>query len=254
MRSFLRSAALWLGISIVTLMCFIGAFTTSIFTLPFDRRRLFAGRWPGIWSKLVVRVNPAWSGQVDARRLPAHGHYVVTCNHQSLGDIIITLHLPHIFKFIAKQSVFRVPFLGWYMYVAGFIPVARGQKHSIARCMETARKWLDRGASVLFYPEGTRSADGEIRAFKHGAFKLAVQAQVPILPVLIDGAADLLPKHSFYFSTKKTPMRLVVGDPIPVAGLTLDDVPALAERTRQAIIEMQRELRGEQADPIRKAS
>ena len=254
MRALLRSGLLWSGIAIVTLTAFLVAFSTSIFTLPFDRRRLFAGRWPGIWAKAVVRVNPAWSAHVDARRLPRHGHYVIVSNHQSLGDIIINLHLPHIFKFIAKQSVFRVPFLGWYIRMSGMIPVERGNKHSIARCLEKARSWLDKGASVLLYPEGTRSADGEIKSFKHGAFKLAVQAGVPILPILVDGAADLLPKNSFYFSTKKTPMRLVVGDAIPVNGLSLEDVPALAERAREAIISMQRELRGLPAEGLRKAS
>src|SRR5437868_3433142 len=82
--------------------------------------------------------------------------------------------------------------------------------------------------SVLFYPEGTRSPDGEVRPFKHGAFRLAVDAGVDVLPVLVTGAADLLPKNSFHFSAKKAPMRMVVGDPIPVAGLGTQDVPALA--------------------------
>lgn len=235
-----RSFLLWLGIAVLAMVIGAVAFVTSLLAIPFDRKRRFAHVWPWLWAHAVVALN--WRCETDVRRLPRGRHFVIVANHQSLADIIVCLHVWHNFKFLAKQSVFRVPFLGWFMYPAGYIPLVRGKRSSVETAMERCRFWLKRGVSVLLYPEGTRSPDGNVRAFKPGAFRLAIETGVPILPVALAQTADMLPKNSFFFTHKKDAMKLVVGDPIPVDGLTLDDVDALGERTRQIIIAMKAEL------------
>jgi 1-acyl-sn-glycerol-3-phosphate acyltransferase len=128
----------------------------------------------------------------------------------------------------------------------------RGNKDSVERCMRRARHYLDLGVSVLFYAEGTRSRDGQVKPFKPGAFRLAIEAGVPVLPIATTGTRNMVVKNSLRFSSERTPMGLVVGDPIPVDGLTVDDVQLLADQTRDAI----RALKGEVVEqlPLRRAA
>ena len=241
----IRSAALWLSLVLLTTgMFMVSAPTALIAMLLGDRRRWLAHYWCHWWAMTAIRINPAWHITVDQTRIPRDRHFVLAVNHQSLADILITLQLDHHFKFISKSSVFHVPFLGWHMRVAGYIPLARGRRRSIVECMAQARDWLDRGVSVLFYPEGTRSRDQSIGTFKLGAFRIAVESGVDVLPVLILGSANFLPKASFHFTRTANYTWIVACDPIPVAGLTLDDVPALAERARRAILEMREKIEG----------
>jgi 1-acyl-sn-glycerol-3-phosphate acyltransferase len=148
------------------------------------------------------------------------------------------------FKWISKASNFYVPCMGWFMYHAGYIPLRRGDKSSILQCMARARWYLDRGVSVLFFPEGTRSKDGDVQSFKAGAFKLAIEAGVDILPLGIAGTANALPKHTWKFSDERTPMRMLVGDVISTKGMTKDDQDRLVEMTREAVIALKDELEG----------
>lgn len=247
-----RSFLLWFGIALLAVLIGTVAFFASSLAVPFDRKRRSAHLWPWLWARSVVALN--WRTELDTRRLPRGKHFVIVANHQSLADIIVCLHVWHNFKFLAKQSVFRVPFLGWFMYPAGYIPLVRGKRSSVEEAMERCRFWLRRGVSVLLYPEGTRSPDGSVREFKPGAFRLAIETGVPILPIALGHTADMLPKNSFFFTHKKDSMKLLVGDPIPVDGLTLDDVDALAERTRQAIIAMKDRLESGGAGDARAAA
>jgi 1-acyl-sn-glycerol-3-phosphate acyltransferase len=159
--------------------------------------------------------------------------------------------MPHHFKFISKRANFVVPFMGWAMSLAGYIPLVRGRKSSIEQCMNRSRWFLRNGVSVLFYPEGTRSPDGSVRPFKGGAFRLAIETGVDVLPVVTLGR-ELIKKNSLVF--KSGTMYLVVGAPIPVAGLSLGDVELLAERTREAIVALKAEIAQQPDAALRKAS
>ena len=103
-----------------------------------------------------------------------------------------------------------------------------------AAAVEKLGAWLERGVSVTIFPEGTRSEDGSLGAFKHGAFRLAIAHGRPIVPVVLTGAHDLLPKGSIVFK-RRAEIRVTVLDPIPTHGLTEDDVPALTDRTHEAM-------------------
>jgi 1-acyl-sn-glycerol-3-phosphate acyltransferase len=244
----LRSLAIWVAIASLTALYFPPAVLISMLGWMVSRRSSAGHEVARFWARSILALNPAWSFSVDARRLQKGRAFVVVSNHESAGDIIICLRLPLHFKFISKASNFRVPFMGWFMWFAGYVPLTRGNKESIVRCMARCRWWLDQGVSVLFYPEGTRSPDGSVRAFKPGAFQLAIEGGVDVLPVVVLGTSAMLQKNSLRFASESTPMRVIVGEPIPVAGLGLDDVSALAERARAAIVAM-KEREGALAAP-----
>jgi 1-acyl-sn-glycerol-3-phosphate acyltransferase len=244
-----RSLALWIAIAVMTIVYFPIDLVGSL--LLYDRTHRFGHWFARFWAKSIIRLNSGWRIEMDLRRLPADRHFVIASNHESTADIIVDLHMPHHFKFISKSTNFVVPFMGWAMYVAGYIPLVRGRRSSIEQCMERSRWYLRNGVSVLFYPEGTRSPDGNVRPFKAGAFRLAIETCVDVLPVVTLGR-ELLKKNSLLF--KAGTMRLIVGDPIPVAGLTLRDVDALAQRTREAIVALKAEIAQEPSETLRKAS
>src|SRR4051812_10238462 len=185
----LRSCAIWIAFISLTAAMFLVSAPTALFAMLFgDRNRRLGHNWCHWWARAAIPINPAWRITVDQSRIPEGRHFVLAANHQSLADVLITLQLDHQFKFISKASVFHVPFLGWHMRVAGYIPLSRGKRHSIVACMARAREWIDRGVSVLFFPEGTRSKDDSIGRFKPGAFRLAIESGVDVLPILILGS------------------------------------------------------------------
>jgi 1-acyl-sn-glycerol-3-phosphate acyltransferase len=139
-------------------------------------------------------------------------------------------------KYLGKACVFRVPVFGWALKIAGEVPVERGDRESGARALEDLERWLARGVSVCLFPEGTRSESDSIGPFKKGAFRLAIESGHPIVPVVISGARDLLPKGSFVFR-READVRVQVLDPIDTSALHESDVQALADRVRALMID-----------------
>jgi 1-acyl-sn-glycerol-3-phosphate acyltransferase len=133
------------------------------------------------------------------------------------------------------------------MRMAGDIEVRRGERTSIVRAMKEARDRLSKRVSVMIFPEGTRSRDGELLPFKDGAFRLALEAGAPILPIVVAGTRDCMQKGTFRF--QKARARVKVLPPIEVTGMTIADVAELRDRTRAVIAEARhalvREMRGE---------
>jgi 1-acyl-sn-glycerol-3-phosphate acyltransferase len=192
-----------------------------------------------------------WDIQVTGD-LPADPRrpYVVVCNHQSLADIPVISRLPWEMKWVAKDVLFRLPFAGWMMKLAGDIEVARGDKRSRAEVLVKARRMLDRRCSVMLFPEGTRSRDGQVGTFAHGAFRLAIKAGVPVLPLAIDGTLDALPKNRWTFDQMDAPMRLKVLPPVPTDGLKLSDAPVLTEQVRGMVVKQLATWRGAPVEAI----
>ncbi len=184
----------------------------------------------------MSRVNPFWTVAVEGEP-PADMRrpYVVVANHQSMADIPVVCWLPGEMKWVAKAELFRLPVVGHLMRLAGDIPVDRKDPESRAAVLLHARRVLDARCSVVFFSEGTRSRDGRVRRFQTGAFRLAIEAGAPVLPVAVDGTRDALPKHGWRFG-KKILARVAALDPIPTEGLSPADAEALAEQARQQII------------------
>ncbi len=241
----LRSLYIWIGIAALTTAMYVVGFPMFVLTMPFDKQRRIGHWYATSWARILIKLNSRWSFQVIGQdRIPQDRPMVVVSNHQGVGDIMVAFHMDLHFKWISKASNFYVPCMGWFMYHAGYIPLHRGNKSSIVQCMDRAKRYLDDGVSVLFFPEGTRSKDGVVKDFKPGAFKLAIEAGVDILPIAITGTANALPKHTWKFSQEDTPMRMLVGETISTRGMTDKDLPRLLEQSRQRVVDLKEELEG----------
>jgi 1-acyl-sn-glycerol-3-phosphate acyltransferase len=150
------------------------------------------------WASLYTWLNLAWRVTIHGREhIRPDTTYVFVANHLSLLDILVLFRLFTDFKWVSKAEIFRIPVIGWNMRMNRYIRLQRGNRDSVVRMMAQCDQALARGSSLMMFPEGTRSATGELKAFKTGAFELAVAAQVPIVPIAIEGTNDALPKHGF---------------------------------------------------------
>jgi 1-acyl-sn-glycerol-3-phosphate acyltransferase len=237
MRRLLRtlgSAWAWFWIAVVILAWFPTMVLVFLVTVPFDRGRYVVGWWFRRLGVAMATVNPYWSFRrsgirVEQPRRP----YVIVANHESFADILLISHLPFEMKWLSKIEILKIPFIGWMMRMAGDIPIKRGVGPSALEAMGRCRESLRNRVSVIFFPEGTRSPDGRMLPFKDGAFRLALEAGVPILPLAVAGTRTALPKHDWRFSRARAVVEVL--PPIDTAGLTLDDLPELKERVRATI-------------------
>jgi len=185
---------------------------------------------------ITARATPYWrfsyrgAMPTDPRR-----PYVVVSNHESFTDILLISHLPWEMKWLSKAELFRIPVMGWLMQLAGDVPVKRGLGPSAVEAMAKCREILARKVSVMIFPEGTRSLTRELLPFKDGAFRLAVDAGVPILPLALHGTSTALRKHDWRIGRATAVVEVLA--PIETTGLTPADVPALKERVRGLIVE-----------------
>lgn len=213
-------------------------------TWPFDRSAYAAGY---LFRKLTVfhqKLTPLWtfrtSGELpDDMRRP----YVVVSNHESFVDILLISHLPTEMKWMSKVEIMRIPLVGWMMRLSKDIRLTRSDAGSRVEALAAARERLDEHVSVMIFPEGTRSKTGELREFKAGAFKLAIDAQVPILPLAVHGTRDALRKNDWRLGYATAEVRVL--DPIDTTGMTIDDLDTLRAKTRAAIIAGRDELASE---------
>lgn len=120
---------------------------------------------------------------------------VFVANHQSILDILALAGLSANFKWVAKDSVFKIPIINWFMLMNGYICLQSGTITGIKKMMLECKGWLQQGHSIFIFPEGCRSADGELLPFKDGPFYLAVQSNVPVIPIVVDGTREILPKN-----------------------------------------------------------
>jgi 1-acyl-sn-glycerol-3-phosphate acyltransferase len=155
-------------------------------------------------------------------------------NHQSLLDILVLFRLFVHFKWVSKIENFRVPCIGWNMSLNRYIKLRRGDRKSIERMMHLCERTLAAGSSVMMFPEGTRSPDGRLRAFKPGAFALAQRAGVPLLPIVVRGTAQALPKRGFVLRGRHA-IHIQVLEEIPHLSFADTPVDVLSAQVRDRI-------------------
>lgn len=149
------------------------------------------------WGRRVMAFTPGWHVEISGKEhLPTDSPFILVANHESTADIFAIFLLGIQFKWIAKHELFRIPFLGYCMKQLGYISVKRGDRDAHKNALKECVEWIQKGFSLLFFPEGTRSLDGSPKKFKIGAFKLAIETQSPVLPVVLSGAGRLLKKGS----------------------------------------------------------
>jgi len=204
-------------------------------TAPFDRRLRWLHRFTCFWASLYTWFNPLWRVAVEGReKIRAEGTYVMVANHQSLLDILVLFRIFAHFKWVSKIENFRVPLIGWNMSLNRYIKLRRGDRISVRSMFERCEQTLAEGSSIMMFPEGTRSPDGRLRAFKTGAFDLAQTCGRPILPIALDGTADALPKRGFVLQGRHQ-IRVQILDEIPPEAFEGETVEAITARVREQI-------------------
>lgn len=200
------------------------------------------GQWMRRFGRLTSALTPLWRFNVEGEGPPdiLKKPYVVVANHQSTADPFLLSWLPWDMRWVAKEELFKQPVTGWLLKLGGDIALRRGERSSIQDMFRECHKTLQANVPVMLFPEGTRSPDGEVKAFKDGAFELAIEAQVPVLPVVVHGTRACRPKGSRWFGDADAVAKVL--EPVPTEGLTVDDVPKLREQVRTRIIEALKEL------------
>ncbi|MCL4533364.1 MAG: 1-acyl-sn-glycerol-3-phosphate acyltransferase [Deltaproteobacteria bacterium] len=171
-----------------------------------------------LWGKTIIRllgINVIASG---AENISPENSYIITSNHQSYFDIFVLLVCLNLnFKFIAKASLFKIPFLGWSMKRLGYIPIDRENLRSALKSVKKSTELLKNKTSILIFPEGTRSLDGELLSFKKGGLNMFLkQGNLTVLPVAIKGTVNILRKNSLTIHPGKT-VELHILQPIEVS-------------------------------------
>lgn len=197
------------------------------------------GRWQHgcarHWARFILRISKAEVTVRGLENVPRDRPCLFASTHQSFFDIWVLLaHLPVQFRFAAKDSLFRVPFLGWHLRRSGNIPVHRGEPKKALRSIREASRRISGGVSVLIFPEGERSPDGTLQPFKNGLFLLATYAGCPIVPITIQNSRFRLPKHSMRI--QPGPLAMTILPPVEAAGFDARSVGELAERVRAAML------------------
>jgi 1-acyl-sn-glycerol-3-phosphate acyltransferase len=198
---------------------------------PGGRRQHWCAR---VWCRMIARTAGARVSVHGAEHIKPETSYVFLSTHQSYMDIPAMLgYLPAQLRIAAKKVLFRIPFMGWHLWRAGHIPIDRSSTQNAIKSMQKAADYLQLGICAFIFPEGTRSRDGVLHEFKKGGFKLALQAQVPIIPITIIGTRRILPPDSIIF--RPGPVEMYVDEPIATEGLTDDDTEMLMQRVRAAM-------------------
>jgi 1-acyl-sn-glycerol-3-phosphate acyltransferase len=235
----LISVWIWAVTAVLTILWFPLLTLIYLFTAPFDPGRYTVGRWFRRCAVVAVKLNPLWTFRTSGYRPPdPRRPYVAVSNHESMADIFLISHLPWEMKWLSKESIFRIPVMGWMMRMAGDIPVVRSARSSRVEALEQCADRLKRKVSVMIFPEGTRSKGGELLPFKDGAFRLAIENGLPILPMAVAGTRNAIRKGSMVFGRARAEVRVL--EPIPTDGLTLRDIGELRDRVR-ALIQQERD-------------
>lgn len=233
------SVVMWGGVSVLTIFfALLDIFIVwPLCLLMGDKTRSMIHAVSRIWASGIINWNPLWrlavSGQANIQK---GKNYIIVANHQSLLDILaVAASLPLHFKFLAKRELFYIPFMGWAMGLAGYIPVDRSSHDSGKKAVFRISDLLKRGLSVLLFPEGTRSPDGKIHAFKMGAFKLARENNVEILPIVIEGTGPALPKKSMLLR-KRSIFVVSIGKPVSMTESGDSSLDEKKEKVRHEMI------------------
>ena len=241
MFRFLRSVWIWAATATLVLLWVPLLGVVRLFDG--DPRRLRTGRWFRMLGRSLARVNP-WRVHVSGgEHVDANQVYVVVSNHQSFADIPVISHLKLDTKWLGKVELFRMPVLGWMCRMAGDVRIDRTDRRKGAVAMLQCARYLRQRVSVVLFPEGTRSPDGNVLPFSEGPFQLAIREHVPILPLVVEGSSDALPRDSWMFGGARD-IHLRILDAVSVDGWNIKQAPALRDAVRQRIVDELERLRG----------
>ena len=229
----LRTAYAWIvGVAYTVFWASLGILTWPLSPRG-DLYLLYARTWSG-WILRSLGIPLAVTGR---ERLEPGQTYVLMSNHQSVFDIFALFRaFDRPFRMVAKRVLFWIPILGWSMWMCGFIPIDRSNRESAIRSLDRAARRIRSGISVLVFPEGTRSRDGTLHPFKKGGFMLALEAGVPVVPVVVLGTDAIMEKGSLRVGRADVTVR--IGTPIETAGRGARGRDLLMDEVRRAMIDL----------------
>ncbi len=186
------------------------------------------------WGKSCLTIAGLKLKITGTENLPSHGPVIYASNHQSNFDIpIMYAGLPIQFRWLAKQELFDIPFFGAAMKHSGYIPIDRSNRRKSMESFELAAHKVKDGTSVIIFPEGTRTPDGNVQPFKKGALLLAAKAHVPVVPITIKGSYQVQSKNSL--KIHPGPIELVISPPLDTTEMKTRDIEALNEKIHTTI-------------------
>src|SRR5271157_2284034 len=189
-----------------------------------------------LWARMILKTGPI-PVHVQGLENIAGEPVVYAANHLSALDIPVLLaEIPGQFRIMAKKELFRYPVLGWHLKRSGQIPIVYGDAHASLRSVHKASESLRHGLPVMVFPEGGRSETGQLQPFLGGAFLVAIRTKTPVVPIAIVGTYEMLPMNCFH--VLPGPVTLIIGKPIPTAGMRAHDMDKLAAQVRDVIAEM----------------
>jgi 1-acyl-sn-glycerol-3-phosphate acyltransferase len=212
--------------------------SASIFVSFFDKTGRTGIAIARVWGRSLLKITGVRVTAEGLDKIDPDGAYVFASNHLSYMDTPVVLStIPAQFRFMAKQGLFQIPFLGTHLTQAGHIPVPREDPRAAVKSMMRAAEAIrEHRVSILIFPEGGRSMDGVLQPFKEGAAYIAIKAGVPVVPITLIGTREILAMGSATF--RPGPVTLRIGDPIPTQGLTMRDREELTECIRKRIVGM----------------
>jgi 1-acyl-sn-glycerol-3-phosphate acyltransferase len=197
-----------------------------------------------LWGRSILWVSGIRTATSGFTHQMQRQSYIYMTNHQSNFDIpVLYGALPVQFRWLAKAELFRIPIFGRGMRGAGYISIDRSNRQSAFQSLNRAAESIRAGASIMIFPEGTRSRDGRLQPFKKGGFVMAVDAGVPIVPVVISGTHDIMPKGALLI--RRRCVQVHVGAPIETTGFSRQTKDALMAKVRAAMLAMTAEAHGE---------
>lgn len=233
--NYLGTALFWLFFLLTMVLNFFISLLLWAVTLPFDKKGVALHGFACFWGSLYTWLNPFLRLTIKGREKLERGKtYVICSNHRSVMDIVILYRLFFHFKWVSKKEIFRVPFLGWNMYLNRYVYLDREKPSSQIKMMKDSEEHLRRGSSLMIFPEGTRSKDGRtLGKFRDGAFLLARKTHCHILPIAVSGTEEVFTRDIVY--RKVYAMKIRILDPIPWDGA--DSTKKLAGLTKTRIRE-----------------
>lgn len=201
----------YIVVLVVALVLYVASFVALVVCYPFDRKRVVVHTISKWITDVIFGLSPCMKRVVfGAENIDPNKAYVMVLNHNSMADIITIYNLPLVFKWVSKKEVYRIPIVGRLLFAHGDIVINRAStKEAMQLVHNKGMEWLKKGASVSIFPEGTRSKDGEIHNFKAGAFLLAKDAGVPILPIVLDGTNRMMRKGLFMNWSNKITIKIL---------------------------------------------
>ncbi len=211
--------------------------TLSLLSSLFDRQGRIQHRFARAWARMILKTVMICVRVERLDHIDPAQTAIYAANHLSALDIpVLYAYLPVQFRIMAKKELFRYPFLGWHLKRSGQIPIDAGDARASLRSLTHASESLRHGTPLVVFPEGGRSVTGQLQEFMGGASYVAIRAQAPIVPIAIVGTGRALPMNSFHLLPGV--VDLIIGEPIPTAGLRVRDMDKLTMQVRQAIAEM----------------